>query len=63
MFCVAILERVLEGSDNSVHTALACIDEHCATALDCMLVCIRRVRALVRVSLDKPSMFWCWSTD
>jgi hypothetical protein len=39
-----------------VHTALACIDVCRATALDGMLVCIRRVRALVMASLGKYAL-------
>ena len=53
MLCVATLERVLAGSCAQVHTALAGIDVCRDTALDGMLVCIRRVRALVMASLGK----------
>ena len=56
MLCVATLERVLAGSCAQVHTALAGIDVCSATALDGMLVCIRRVRALVMASLGKYAL-------
>ena len=56
MLCVATLDRVLAGSCAQVHTALAGIDVCSATALDGMLVCIRRVRALVMASLGKYAL-------
>jgi hypothetical protein len=56
MLCVATLERVLASSGAEVHTALAGIDVCRATALDGILVCIRRVRALVMASLGKYAL-------